>query len=84
MRCQKVTWRVTPFVSSGSALVYKDNMVNDYFFAGTSNKREVTITFNNNIEDGFYTYDMDIHRNTGQDKGMDKQFICKTLYRFWA
>ena len=56
------------FVSNGSSLIYKDSSVNDYFFAGTSNKREVTITFNQNIPDGFYAYDMDIHRSAGKDK----------------
>ena len=80
-------------VSNGSSLIYKDPLVNDYFFSGTSNKREVTITFNQNIPDGFYAYDMDIHRSVGKDKGMDirfygtpndTEFICKSLYRFWA
>ena len=81
------------FVSNGSALFHKDKLVNDYFFSGTSSGREVTITFNNNIPDGFYAYDIDIRRSAGKSVGMDilmygtpndTEFICKTLYRFWA
>ena len=62
------------FVSNGSAMIHKDNIVSDYFFVGTSNKREVTITIKDNIGDGFYAYDMDIRRRAGKDKGMDIQF----------